>query len=181
MSQPETNLEWISMPRQKLGSCSYNRSCRRKSFSEVCVNWWVRLFQPIPDNPAYSPSHVMHVTAQKPWLSMIALVNHTLSAALRYHRVYRRISSSASVVPNWYVRYLQPAKTKPFTYRLCNSRTHGITIRDRISQFTRRCPGTSSRGIYPTPRSCEPASSTFSESADARRHPPPCHGGGNPP
>ena len=33
------------------------------------------------------------MTALMLWLSMIALVNHTLSVALRYHRVHRRISS----------------------------------------------------------------------------------------
>ena len=120
------------------------------------------------------------VTALMLWHSMIALVNHTLSVALRYHRVHRRISSSASVVPYWYVRYYQPTKTKPFTHRLRSTHTHGIIIRDCVSQFTQRCPGPSSGGLYPTPGSFKPACSTFSESADARRHPPPYYRGGIP-
>jgi hypothetical protein len=124
-------------------------------------------------NPGNSPMMALMF-----WHSMIALVNHTLSVALRYYRVHRRISSSASVVPYWYVRYYQPTKTKPFTHRLRSTHTHGIVIRDCVSQFTQRCPGPSSGGLYPTPGSFKPANSTFSESADARWHPPPYPRGG---
>ena len=41
-------------------------------------------------NPGNSPMEALMF-----WHSMIALVNHTLSVALRYYRVHRRISSPA--------------------------------------------------------------------------------------
>ena len=82
LSQPEANLEWISRP---------NIQEVQKFLSEE-----IFLRSPIEElvhsrkqtNQGNSP-----MTALMLWLSMIALVNHTLSVALRYHRVHRRISS----------------------------------------------------------------------------------------